>query len=111
MQSCAAGRDGLRFQSRQTAVPGPTRGNITARRLGRAAEVAVGRGQVGFVALGAMGTAEWRSQEVRDTNAGNRNLDPPSGAEVCLALHVHGACARATAFASLEILPQALQRG
>lgn len=72
MQSCAAGRDGLRFQSRQTAVPGPTRGDITARRLGRAAEVAVGRGQVGFVALGAMGTAEWRSQEVRDTNAGNR---------------------------------------
>lgn len=73
LQSCAAGGDGLKFQSRQTAVPGPTRGDITTRRLGRAAEVEVGRGQVGFVALGAMGTAEWRSQEVRDINAGNRN--------------------------------------
>ena len=71
----------------------------------------MGRGQVGFVALGAMATAKWRSQEVRDMNAGNRNLDPPSGAEVCLTLDVHEACARATAFASLEILSQALQRG
>lgn len=61
-------------------------GDEATGRLGRAAGTAGGNEQAGFAAFEAMQTAEWRSGAVRDRNAGDRKLGPPSGAEVNHAL-------------------------
>ena len=113
LQSHTAGRDGPRFRSRQTASsrtrnlePGDTTTGSWGTPPGW-----LGRGQVGSVAFGVMGTATCRSQEVRD-KCWRQEFRPIPGAEVCLTLaSVHGLCARTTAFAALEVLPKALQRG
>ena len=91
-------------------VPGPARGDTTTGSCDTPPGW-LGRGQVGSVAFGVMGTATCRSQEVRD-KCWRQEFRPIPRAEVCLTLaSVHGLCARTTAFAALEVLPKALQRG
>ena len=71
----------------------------------------LGEGAGGVCCIRDDGDCQGEVPEVRD-KCWRQECRPIRRAEVCLTLtSVHGLCARTTALASLEIFPQALQRG